>query len=210
MSKNTMPQHRIGTPDEWLKERLNCSTTKRSSRAERRAGAPPARAPWVRVDKHYRFETEDGQATLADLFRGKLAVARLPLHVRCRLYRRLSVVLVDCRRIQRLRDSPRPSRRHALRGFARADRKAARPTRSAWAGRFRGRRRSAATSTSTSKPGAREEQQQSGTIEYNFRPKIRGRRLTLDAPLGDSDRRRLRNGLADVSPGNARRERVRA
>ncbi len=27
--------------------------------------------PWVRVDKDYRFETEAGSASLADLFRGR-------------------------------------------------------------------------------------------------------------------------------------------
>src|SRR5262249_43049683 len=27
--------------------------------------------PWVRIDKSYRFETDDGEATLADLFRGR-------------------------------------------------------------------------------------------------------------------------------------------
>ena len=27
--------------------------------------------PWVRIDKEYRFETEEGSATLADLFRGR-------------------------------------------------------------------------------------------------------------------------------------------
>ena len=27
--------------------------------------------PWVRVDKEYRFETDEGSASLADLFRGR-------------------------------------------------------------------------------------------------------------------------------------------
>ncbi len=27
--------------------------------------------PWVRIDEDYRFDTEDGEATLADLFRGR-------------------------------------------------------------------------------------------------------------------------------------------
>src|SRR5258708_39686402 len=27
--------------------------------------------PWVRVDKEYRFETDEGSAALADLFRGR-------------------------------------------------------------------------------------------------------------------------------------------
>jgi predicted dithiol-disulfide oxidoreductase (DUF899 family) len=39
------------------------------------AARPPVRddgeLPWVRVDKDYVFDTEDGEATLADLFRGR-------------------------------------------------------------------------------------------------------------------------------------------
>jgi predicted dithiol-disulfide oxidoreductase (DUF899 family) len=27
--------------------------------------------PWVRIEKAYRFETDDGSASLADLFRGR-------------------------------------------------------------------------------------------------------------------------------------------
>src|SRR3954464_7363423 len=27
--------------------------------------------PWVRIDKEYRFETDDGSASLANLFRGR-------------------------------------------------------------------------------------------------------------------------------------------
>ncbi|HMG06093.1 MAG TPA: DUF899 family protein, partial [Chthoniobacterales bacterium] len=27
--------------------------------------------PWVRIDKDYRFETDEGKASLADLFRGR-------------------------------------------------------------------------------------------------------------------------------------------
>ena len=29
------------------------------------------RLPWVRIDKEYRFETDEGMASLADLFRGR-------------------------------------------------------------------------------------------------------------------------------------------
>src|SRR6266699_4747055 len=30
--------------------------------------------PWVRIDKDYRFETDEGSASLADLFRGRSQV----------------------------------------------------------------------------------------------------------------------------------------
>jgi len=71
MSTNTIPQHRIGTHDDWLKERLQLlrdekELTHRSDELARRR----QELPWVRVDKAYRFETENGPATLADLFRG--------------------------------------------------------------------------------------------------------------------------------------------
>jgi len=71
MSTNTIPQHRIGTHDDWLKERLQLlrdekELTHRSDELARRR----QELPWVRVDKAYRFETGNGPATLADLFRG--------------------------------------------------------------------------------------------------------------------------------------------
>jgi predicted dithiol-disulfide oxidoreductase (DUF899 family) len=70
MSTNTT-RHRIGTRDEWLKERVALlkdekELTRRSDELARRR----QELPWVRVDKEYRFQTEDGPATLADLFRG--------------------------------------------------------------------------------------------------------------------------------------------
>jgi len=68
----TMTTHRIGTREEWLATRLELlqaekELTRRSDElAQRRQ-----ELPWVRVDKEYRFETEEGSASLADLFRGR-------------------------------------------------------------------------------------------------------------------------------------------
>jgi predicted dithiol-disulfide oxidoreductase (DUF899 family) len=67
-----MTEHRIGTHEEWLAERLELladekELTRRSDELARRR----QELPWVRVDKDYRFETEEGSATLADLFRGR-------------------------------------------------------------------------------------------------------------------------------------------
>jgi predicted dithiol-disulfide oxidoreductase (DUF899 family) len=68
----TMTTHRIGTREEWLAERLDLlkaekELTRRSDTlAQRRQ-----ELPWVRVDKEYRFETEEGGATIADLFKGR-------------------------------------------------------------------------------------------------------------------------------------------
>jgi hypothetical protein len=54
-----------------------------------------------------------------------LAATRLPLHVRPRLHGRLSVLLDDRGRFQRVRGSPRQSRRDAVGGLARAVREVA-------------------------------------------------------------------------------------
>jgi predicted dithiol-disulfide oxidoreductase (DUF899 family) len=67
-----MTQHRTGTRDEWLAARLELldaekELTRRSDELSRRRQG----LPWVRVDKDYRFDTEDGPASLADLFRGR-------------------------------------------------------------------------------------------------------------------------------------------
>jgi predicted dithiol-disulfide oxidoreductase (DUF899 family) len=67
-----MTTHRIGTRDDWLKARLELleaekELTRRSDGVARRR----QELPWVRVEKDYRFETEEGGATLADLFRGR-------------------------------------------------------------------------------------------------------------------------------------------
>ena len=71
-SQATSTTHRIGTRDEWLAERLELleaekDLTRRSDALAQRRQA----LPWVRVDKAYRFDTEDGSASLADLFRGR-------------------------------------------------------------------------------------------------------------------------------------------
>ncbi len=67
-----MTKHMTGTRKEWLKARLELleaekELTRRSDDVARRRQD----LPWVRVDKEYRFETEEGSASLADLFRGR-------------------------------------------------------------------------------------------------------------------------------------------
>ena len=66
-----MTTHLTGTREEWLAARLELLTaekelTHRSDElAERRQALP-----WVRVEKDYHFDTDDGPASLPDLFRG--------------------------------------------------------------------------------------------------------------------------------------------
>ncbi len=67
-----MTQHRIGTRGEWLAARLELlqaekELTRQSDEVARRR----QELPWVRIDEPYRFETDDGSASLADLFRGR-------------------------------------------------------------------------------------------------------------------------------------------
>src|SRR5919106_5887348 len=67
-----MTTHTTGTRGEWLAARLKLleaekELTRRSDvLAQRRQ-----ELPWVRIDKEYRFETDAGSASLADLFRGR-------------------------------------------------------------------------------------------------------------------------------------------
>ena len=66
-----MTTHLTGTHDEWLAARLQLLE---AEKAHTRRGDELARQrqelPWVPVDKEYVFQTEDGSASLADLFRG--------------------------------------------------------------------------------------------------------------------------------------------
>jgi predicted dithiol-disulfide oxidoreductase (DUF899 family) len=64
--------HKIGTREEWLAARLELlkaekALTRRSDELVRSR----QELPWVRIDKEYRFETDEGTASLADLFRGR-------------------------------------------------------------------------------------------------------------------------------------------
>src|SRR4051794_716667 len=64
--------HTTGTRSEWLAARLELleaekELTRRSDEiAQRRR-----ELPWVPVDKNYRFDADEGSASLADLFQGR-------------------------------------------------------------------------------------------------------------------------------------------
>ena len=67
-----MTDHKTGTREEWLAVRLELleaekDLTRRSDELARRR----QELPWVRIEKEYRFETDEGGASLADLFRGR-------------------------------------------------------------------------------------------------------------------------------------------
>ncbi len=65
-------KHPTATREQWLKARIKLlkeekALTRKSDELARKRRA----LPWVRVDKEYRFDTDDGKASLADLFRGR-------------------------------------------------------------------------------------------------------------------------------------------
>src|SRR5919201_1727112 len=67
-----MTEHKTGTREEWLAARLELleaekELTRRSDELARRR----QQLPWVPIEKDYRFETDGGSASLADLFRGR-------------------------------------------------------------------------------------------------------------------------------------------
>jgi predicted dithiol-disulfide oxidoreductase (DUF899 family) len=67
-----MTPHTTGTREEWLAARLELlgaekDLTRRSDELARQR----QELPWVRIEKDYRFETDEGSASLVDLFRGR-------------------------------------------------------------------------------------------------------------------------------------------
>src|SRR5215208_7153354 len=67
-----MTTHKTGTREEWLAARVALleaekEFTRRGDELARRR----QELPWVQIDKDYRFETDEGSASLQDLFRGR-------------------------------------------------------------------------------------------------------------------------------------------
>ena len=67
-----MTKHSTGTRKDWLAARVELL---KAEKEHTRSGDELARRrqelPWVRIEKDYRFETDEGHASLADLFRGR-------------------------------------------------------------------------------------------------------------------------------------------
>ena len=67
-----MTTHTTGTREEWLAARLALlKEEKELTRRSDELAAHRQALPWVRVDKDYRFDTDDGPASLSDLFKGR-------------------------------------------------------------------------------------------------------------------------------------------
>jgi predicted dithiol-disulfide oxidoreductase (DUF899 family) len=67
-----MTSHTVGTREQWLKARLALleaekEHTRRGDELAQRRQA----LPWVRIEKDYRFDTEQGEVSLTELFKGR-------------------------------------------------------------------------------------------------------------------------------------------
>ena len=67
-----MPEHRIGSREEWQAAREELARLEaEQARREEEIKAKRRDLPWVPVDKEYRLDTGTGKKTLAELFDGR-------------------------------------------------------------------------------------------------------------------------------------------
>ena len=67
-----MTTHLTGTREQWLAARLNLlKAEKELTRRSDELAQQRQSLPWVRIDKAYRFDTDEGSVSLAELFRGR-------------------------------------------------------------------------------------------------------------------------------------------
>jgi predicted dithiol-disulfide oxidoreductase (DUF899 family) len=67
-----MTNHRTGTREEWLAARLELlDAEKELTRRSDELAEKRQELPWVRIEKDYTFETDEGTASMADLFGGR-------------------------------------------------------------------------------------------------------------------------------------------
>jgi predicted dithiol-disulfide oxidoreductase (DUF899 family) len=68
----TMTTHRIGTREQWLAERLELlKAEKEHTRRSDELARQRQELPWVKVNKGYCFDTDEGSVSLPDLFHGR-------------------------------------------------------------------------------------------------------------------------------------------
>jgi len=72
MSAKKRTKHKTGTRKEWLAARKKLlAKEKELTRRSDELARQRQELPWVRIDKEYQFETDEGKASLADLFKGR-------------------------------------------------------------------------------------------------------------------------------------------
>jgi Bacterial protein of unknown function (DUF899) len=173
-----MTKHVTGTREEWLTARLELlqaekELTRRGDELARRR----QELPWVRIDKEYQFETDEGSASLADLFRGRSQLL---------IYHFMfgEDWKAGCPSCSMIADAFNGSVVHlanhdvTLSAVSRASCQNCRRTSSGWGGRFPGPRRLAATSTPSSAFGS---PRSNSARAPNTTTGTRGRRATYFA-----------------------------
>jgi predicted dithiol-disulfide oxidoreductase (DUF899 family) len=70
--RKKMTTHATATRKDWLAARVELlEAEKELTRRSDELAQQRQQLPWVKIDKAYRFETDDGTVSLADLFRGR-------------------------------------------------------------------------------------------------------------------------------------------
>jgi predicted dithiol-disulfide oxidoreductase (DUF899 family) len=67
-----MTEHEVVSREEWAAARVELlAREKEHTRLGDELAGHRRELPWVRVEKEYRFDTDDGTRTLAELFEGR-------------------------------------------------------------------------------------------------------------------------------------------
>src|SRR5882724_6056655 len=70
--RTSMTKQKTGTREEWLAARIELlAAEKEHTRRGDELARQRRELPWVRIDKPYNFDTDEGSASLTDLFRGR-------------------------------------------------------------------------------------------------------------------------------------------
>jgi predicted dithiol-disulfide oxidoreductase (DUF899 family) len=71
MTNHAITTHKTGSREQWLAARLELlQAEKEHTRRGDELARQRQELPWVPIDKGYRFDTDEGSASLADLFKG--------------------------------------------------------------------------------------------------------------------------------------------
>jgi Bacterial protein of unknown function (DUF899) len=120
-----MAEHKVGTREEWLAARIALlEREKELTRRSDKLARERQELPWVRVEKEYRFETDEGTKTLPKLFDGRSQVLVYHFMFGPAYTRGLPDLLRRGRYLRRRRRPLEPARRHVPLRLARAAREA--------------------------------------------------------------------------------------
>ena len=205
-----MTDHKTGTREEWLAARLELleaekALTRRSDELARWR----QELPWVRVDKEYRFDTEQGRRPSPISSRDARSSLVYHFMFGPDYERRVPVLLGDRGRLRRLGRPPRAPRRHALRRVAGAAREAAGyRERMGWS--FPWASSDDSDFNYDFQVTHTEQEWEPGAVDYNFRSMDFRPPAGEESPWSRPVRGERRDRLEDLPARGARRERVRA